>query len=150
MPASPQWLRTRRSLYLSSSLLLLSSIMLLLSAYGSAVFAKADTTSSSTAIQFSKQSRIGFQSGDDWEPSITTDRFGHVYTLFKHYDVTGGQTCAGCDRHLLFQRSDDGGRTWSAPRMIAPGPAKGGQFDSHAMGVISPVFEFLDWCREIY
>ena len=130
MPAIPLWLRTRRSLYLSFSLLLLSGIMLLHSAYGSSVFAKAATANPNTAIQFSTQSRIGFQSGDDWEPSITADRFGHVYALYKHYAITGGQNCPGCDRHLLVQRSDDGGRTWNAPRMIAPGPNKGGQFDS--------------------
>jgi len=130
MPAIPLWLRTRCSLYLSFSPLLLSGLILLLSAYGSAVFAKAAPANTNTTIQFSKQSRIGFQSGDDWEPSITADRFGHVYAMYKHYAVPGGQNCPGCDRHVLVQRSDDGGRTWNAPRMIAPGPNKGGQFDS--------------------
>src|SRR5215471_12206679 len=130
MPAVPLWLRTRSSLYLSFSLLLLPGIMLVLGAFGNGVLAKAEATSLSTAIQFSEQSRIGFHSGDDWEPSITADRYGHVYALYKHYAVTGGQNCSGCDRHLLVQRSDDGGRTWSAPRQIAPGPVKGGQFDS--------------------
>ncbi|HET8846858.1 MAG TPA: sialidase family protein [Ktedonobacteraceae bacterium] len=81
------------------------------------------------ALSFHAQSRIGFHSGDDWEPSLTADRFGHVYVLFKHYDVSGGQTCPGCDLHLLLQRSDDGGNTWSVPRPIAPGKVKGGQFD---------------------
>jgi hypothetical protein len=108
MPTIPLWLRARRSLYFSFSLLLLSGIMLLISAYGSAVFAKASTAN---PIQFSKQSRIGFQAGDDWEPSITADRFGHVYTLYKHYAVSGGQSCKGCDLHLLVQRSDDSGRS---------------------------------------
>jgi hypothetical protein len=77
--------------------------------------------------------RIGFHSGDDWEPSITTDRYGHVYALYKHYDVQGGGTCSGCDRHLLVQRSDDEGKTWSAPRPIAPGPVTGGQYDPQIM-----------------
>src|SRR5947209_3356840 len=79
---------------------------------------------------FSQQTRIGFKSGDDWEPSITADRYGHVYALYKHYDVSGGQTCSGCNLHLLVQRSDDEGRTWSAPRPIAPIAVNGGQYDS--------------------
>lgn len=137
MPTIPLWLRARRSLYFSFSLLLLSGIMLLISAYGSAVFAKASTANTNSGLQFSKQSRIGFQAGDDWEPSITADRFGHVYTLYKHYAVSGGQTCKGCDLHLLFQRSDDGGHTWTTPRPIAPGPVKGGQFDSQI--VVDPI-----------
>jgi hypothetical protein len=78
---------------------------------------------------FSVQSRVGFQSGDDWEPSITSDRFGHEYVLYKHYDVAGGGTCSNCDVHLLFQRSSDGGRTWTAPRAVAPIAVNGGQYD---------------------
>ena len=135
MPAQPLWPRNRlhrNFFYFFFSL----PVMLLLIA-GSAVFAKAATVNASNNLQFSRQSRIGFQSGDDWEPSITADRFGHVYTLYKHYDVSGGQTCAGCDRHLLFQRSDDGGRTWTAPRPVAPGPVKGGQYDPQIM--VDPV-----------
>ncbi|HEX9132157.1 MAG TPA: sialidase family protein, partial [Ktedonobacteraceae bacterium] len=137
MPAIPLWLRTRRSLYLSFSLLLLAGIMLHPSTFGSAAFAKDSKVNTNTGIRFSQQSRIGFQSGDDWEPSIAADRFGHVYAFYKHYDVTGGQTCTGCEKHLLVQRSDDGGRTWSAPRPVAPGPVKGGQYDSQI--VVDPV-----------
>src|SRR5947209_7114935 len=71
-------------------------------------------------VHFHSQTRIGFASGDDWEPALTSDRFGHLYALYKHYDVTGGQTCKGCDIHLLFQRSSDWGQTWSTPTPIAP------------------------------
>lgn len=140
MPAQPLWPRNRlhrNSFYFFFSLPVMLGIMLLLIANGSAVFAKAATVNASNNLQFSRQSRIGFQAGDDWEPSITADRFGHVYTLYKHYDVSGGQTCAGCDRHLLFQRSDDGGRTWTAPQPVAPGPVKGGQYDPQIM--VDPV-----------
>jgi hypothetical protein len=105
MPAIPVWLRARRSLYVIFSFLLLSGVLLLIPALGNAVFAKASTANA--GIQFSKQLRIGFQSGDDWEPSITADRYGHVYTMYKHYAVAGGQNCPGCDRHVLVQRSDD-------------------------------------------
>ncbi len=95
MPAIPSWLRARRSLYFSFSFLLLSSILFLLPSLGKTVFAKSNTAN--TELPFSKQLRIGFQSGDDWEPSIAADRYGHVYAMYKHYAVTGGQTCSGCD-----------------------------------------------------
>ena len=83
--------------------------------------------------------RIGFASGDDWEPAITADRFGHLYIQYKHYDIAGGGTCRGCDLHVLVQRSDDNGRTWSKPVPIAPGPipAQGGQYDSQI--VVDPI-----------
>ncbi len=81
------------------------------------------------SADFTPQVRLGFKAGDDWEPAIAADRFGHLYALFKHYDVAGGGTCAHCNLHLLVQRSDDGGQTWSDPRAIAPVKTNG-QFDS--------------------
>src|SRR5579885_274799 len=112
---------------------LLLIVLLFASLNGTATYAKGAVPSLGNAPHFSKQVRLGFPSGDDWEPSVAADRYGHIYALYKHYDVSGGQTCAGCDLHLLFQRSDDGGNTWSAPRPIAPGPVKGGQYDPQIM-----------------
>jgi hypothetical protein len=106
----------------------LFGFVFILSSCGTTVLA-APAVHPQTSQQFSKQARIGFKSGDDWEPSITADRYGHVYALYKHYDVTGGQTCTGCALHLLVQRSSDAGMTWSAPRPIAPIAVKGGQYD---------------------
>jgi hypothetical protein len=80
--------------------------------------------------QFTQQYRIGFHSGDDWEPSIAADNYGHVYALYKHYNVKGGGTCLRCNLHLLVQVSSDEGKSWSAPRAIAPIAVKGGQYDS--------------------
>jgi hypothetical protein len=105
-----------------------------------AIVAPASVAAGSTASDpgtFTVQSRVGFQSGDDWEPSITSDRFGHEYVLYKHYDVAGGGTCSNCDVHLLFQRSSDGGRTWTAPRAVAPIAVNGGQYDPQI--VVDPV-----------
>ena len=62
------------------------------STWGASALA-APAISQSNEQQFSQQARIGFHAGDDWEPSITADRYGHVYTLYKHYDVSGQQTC---------------------------------------------------------
>src|SRR5579884_4211620 len=92
--------------YFSHRLFLIPAILLLLLASGSIVFAHPAANHSGTSLQFSTQERIGFHSGDDWEPSITADRYGHIYALYKHYDVQGGGTCPGCDLHLLVQRSD--------------------------------------------
>lgn len=118
-----------RFLFISLCVLLILSIALLFSISGRAISVHAASTASQDGLQFSPQSRIGFQAGDDWEPSITADRFGHIYTLFKHYDVPNQQTCADCDLHLLMQRSDDGGKTWSSPKPVAPVAVKGGQYD---------------------
>jgi hypothetical protein len=87
--------------------------------------------------RFSPQQRVGFAAGDDWEPATAADRHGHVFVLYKHYDVPGHPSCTGCDRHLLLQVSGDGGRSWDAPRPIAPGPVTGGQFDAQI--VVDPI-----------
>ena len=68
--------------------------------------------------------RLGFQAGDDWEPSIAADRFGHVYAFWNHYTPTGGApdpSCPECPSpHMELQVSSDGGRTWSQPRALLP------------------------------
>ncbi len=120
-------------------LLALLTLVCAISISGGTAFAQATVSRHSGDQHFTKQARIGFKSGDDWETSLTTDRFGHIYTMYKHYDVPGGQTCTGCVLHMVFQRSDDGGNTWTAPRAVAPGPIKGksGQDDSQI--VVDPV-----------
>jgi hypothetical protein len=79
---------------------------------------------------FTTQTRVGFPAGDDWETAVAADRFGHVYLLYKHYDVPGQTTCSSCDLHVLLQVSSDNGQTWSAPKPIDPEVTNGGQFDS--------------------
>lgn len=79
---------------------------------------------------FTTQARLGFPAGDDWEPALATDRYGHVYVLNKHYDVSGQTTCSSCALHVLLQVSSDRGQTWSSPKPIDPEPVVGGQYDS--------------------
>src|SRR5947199_10506429 len=67
---------------------------------------------------FTTQVRLGFPAGDDWEPALAADRYGHVYVLYKHYDIAGQTICSSCDLHVLLQISSDRGQTWSAPRPI--------------------------------
>jgi len=115
--------------YVFPPLLPILIFVVVLNAWGATAFA-APAISQSNGQQFSQQARIGFHAGDDWEPSITADHYGHVYTLYKHYDVSGQQTCPNCNLHLLLQRSGDEGRTWSVPQPIAPIAVNGGQYDS--------------------
>src|SRR5260221_2997658 len=82
------------------------------------------------ATSFTPQARLGFPVGDDWEPALAADRYGHVYVLYKHYDVAGQTSCTSCALHVLLQISHDRGQTWSAPRPIDPEPVVGGQYDS--------------------
>lgn len=82
-----------------------------------------------TATTFTPQARLGYPAGDDWEPAVATDHLGHVYALYKHYDVAGQTTCPTCALHELVQVSADRGKTWSAPVPIDPEPVKGGQYD---------------------
>ncbi|HEV7127925.1 MAG TPA: sialidase family protein [Ktedonobacterales bacterium] len=119
---------SRRRRHLLSALILVAGAFALLLAPASAGIAAAHATRAAT--DFAPQLRLGFHSGDDWEPALAADRYGHLYALYKHYDVAGGGTCAHCGLHLLVQRSSDGGRSWSAPVAIAPVAVTGGQYDS--------------------
>jgi BNR/Asp-box repeat protein len=79
-------------------------------------------TAASAAPSFSFPVQLGFQQGDDWEPSIAADRFGHVYAFWNHYGPD--PSCPACPSpHMELQISDDGGATWSAPRAFLPNVA---------------------------
>ncbi len=86
---------------------------------------------------FTTQAHLGFPVGNDWEPALAADHYGHVYVLFKHYDVAGQTSCNSCDLHVLLHVSSDRGQTWSAPRPIDPEPVVGGQYDSQI--VVDPI-----------
>ena len=80
------------------------------------------------APSFSAPVRLGFQAGDDWEPAIAADRYGHVYAEWSHYVGYAGTntgepdpSCTTCaSPHTMLQISSDGGKTWSAPRALSP------------------------------
>jgi len=76
---------------------------------------------------FTPQLRLGYTSGDQWEPSIAADRYGHVYVLYPQYlGVPGCSTCPSPT--MILVTSDDRGATWASPRQIAtPGS---GQWDA--------------------
>jgi hypothetical protein len=66
---------------------------------------------------FTPQTRLGFTSGDQWEPAIAADASGHVYILYAQY--LGVPGCAAClSPTQVLQVSADRGATWSAPRPL--------------------------------
>src|SRR5216684_5720603 len=80
---------------------------------------------------FQPQTRVGFTVGDQWEPSIAADRYGHVYILIPQYTNATQLTIPGCPTcpspTMFLVVSNDNGGTWSSPRIIAP--AGSGQID---------------------
>jgi hypothetical protein len=67
---------------------------------------------------FQPQTRLGGSlPGDQWEPAIAADAYGHVYVLIP--DFPPG--CKGCPSSTMYLVvSSDNGVTWSDPRPIAP------------------------------
>ena len=85
----------------------------------------------STAVAiptFTSPQRLGFEHGDDWEPSIAADDSGHVYALWTHYVGFGGgntgetdPSCPECPSpDMVIQISADNGQTWGQPHALAP------------------------------
>lgn len=76
---------------------------------------------------FSPQVRVGFTTGDQWEPAIAVDDAGHVFVLYPQYGGVPG--CASCPSPtMVLLRSGDGGGTWEPPRIM--GTPGSGQFDA--------------------
>ncbi len=85
---------------------------------------------------FATQTRLGFTSGDQWEPAIAADRFGRVYVLHPQY--LGVPGCPACySPTMILQVSSDRGATWGAPQIIHPAGSTTGQWDPQI--VVDPV-----------
>jgi hypothetical protein len=83
---------------------------------------------------FAPQARVGFTVGDQWEPAVAADGFGHVYILYPQYGRVPG--CRGCPLpSMILVVSNDNGATWQSPREITP-PGTG-QYDPQI--VVDPV-----------
>jgi hypothetical protein len=130
-------------------LLLFLCLLLVIGSWGKSAFAKNISVTNNDNFHFSQQVRLGFHSGDDWEPSITSDSLGHIYAMFKHYNVSGGQSCTSCNLRMVFQRSSDNGRTWSQPRALAPIPFKGNSGQDDPQIVVDPVDGRTVWASFI-
>jgi len=85
---------------------------------------------------FTSQTRLGFDVGDQWEPSIAADRFGHIYMLYPQYGGVPG--CASCySPTMILQISNDRGNTWSSPAIMYPDGQTTGQWDAQI--IVDPV-----------
>lgn len=76
---------------------------------------------------FTPQIRLGYTQGDQWEPAIAADGYGHVYVLYPQYNlVPGCQNCVLPSMTLVI--SNDNGASWQPPRQIIAHAT--GQFDA--------------------
>jgi hypothetical protein len=83
---------------------------------------------------FSLQRRLGYTTGDQWEPAMAADSHGHIYVLFPQYGAV--KDCAACTAPTIaLQVSNDNGLTWEAPRALSASST--GQFDPQI--VVDPV-----------
>ncbi|HVI09116.1 MAG TPA: sialidase family protein [Candidatus Binatia bacterium] len=86
------------------------------------------------ASGFAPQRRIGYTSGDQWEPAMAADGHGHLYVLFPQYGSISA--CRACTAPAIaLTVSNDNGATWQAPRPILASST--GQFDPQI--VVDPV-----------
>ena len=75
---------------------------------------------------FTPQARLGYGIGDQWEPAIAADAYGHVYVLYPQY----GRLPAWANSPLpsmTLVMSGDNGASWQSPRDITSHLT--GQFD---------------------
>jgi hypothetical protein len=83
---------------------------------------------------FTPQQRVGYNTGDQWEPALAADGRGHIYILFPQYGaVTDCPACTAPTMALLI--SNDNGLSWQAPRTLSASST--GQFDPQI--VVDPV-----------
>ncbi|MGD0759520.1 MAG: sialidase family protein [Candidatus Sulfotelmatobacter sp.] len=62
---------------------------------------------------FTPQRRVGYTTGDQWEPAMAADGHGHVYILYPQYGAV--PDCANCTvPTIALLISDDNGMTWQA------------------------------------
>jgi hypothetical protein len=83
---------------------------------------------------FTPQQRVGYNSGDQWEPAMAADGHGHIYILFPQYGAVSD--CPACTAPTIaLLVSNDNGISWQAPHALVPSTT--GQFDPQV--VVDPV-----------
>lgn len=91
-----------------------------------ALFAVMFASTALAVSAFRPQVRLGYRTGDQWEPAIAADGRSHVYVLYPQYGpVPGCSTCKAPSMNLLI--SDDSGASWHSSKPLLPFPT--GQFD---------------------
>jgi hypothetical protein len=75
---------------------------------------------------FSRQVRLGYRTGDQWEPAMAADGHGHIYVLYPQYGVV--PDCGACTAPTMaLLVSDNNGASWQSSRVMLP--FRSGQFD---------------------
>ncbi len=79
------------------------------------------------ASGFTPQRRLGYTSGDQWEPALATDAHGHIYILFPQYGPVA--QCPVCTAPtMVLLTSNDNGISREPPRPLLT--SSSGQFDA--------------------
>jgi hypothetical protein len=93
------------------------------------------TVSAALAVpNFTPQQRVGYNTGDQWEPAMAADGHGHIYILFPQYGAVSD--CPACTAPTIaLLVSNDNGLTWQAPHALVASST--GQFDPQI--VVDPV-----------
>ena len=84
------------------------------------LFMAVATAQAALAVpNFAPQQRVGYTTGDQWEPAMAADGRSHIYILFPQYGaITDCPTCIAPTMALLV--SNDNGLTWQAPHALIP------------------------------
>ncbi|MGO9085677.1 MAG: sialidase family protein [Candidatus Sulfotelmatobacter sp.] len=83
---------------------------------------------------FTPQTRLGYHTGDQWEPAMAADGHGHIYVFYPQYGAV--PDCPACTApSITLLVSNDNGLTWQPSRALLPFPT--GQFDPQI--VVDPV-----------
>jgi hypothetical protein len=91
------------------------------------LFILAGAQTALAAANFSPQRRVGYFTGDQWEPALTADGHGHIYILFPQYGVIAN--CPACTSPTMsLVVSNDNGASWEAPKPMLTSTL--GQFDA--------------------
>ena len=79
------------------------------------------------ASEFTPQHRLGYTSGDQWEPALAADARSHIYILFPQYGPVA--QCPVCTAPtMVLLTSNDNGASWEPPQPLLP--SSFGQFDA--------------------
>ncbi|MGA2022633.1 MAG: sialidase family protein [Candidatus Sulfotelmatobacter sp.] len=83
---------------------------------------------------FTPQRRVGYTTGDQWEPALAADGRGHIYILFPQYGAVSD--CPACTAPTIaLMVSNDNGVSWETPHALFVSST--GQFDPQI--VVDPV-----------
>jgi len=98
------------------------------------LLALATAQAALAVANFTPQQRVGYKTGDQWEPAMAADGHGHIYILFPQYGAVSD--CPACTAPTIaLLVSNDNGISWQSPHALVPSPT--GQFDPQV--VVDPV-----------